>query len=123
MKKQDKIFMRKLINNTHKSPNKKSDFNALRQNGKIFFLGKISVILLETSGFFAKILNINKLKTLYNNDFQTQHGKPATKHRQSFLAQTPSNNTANNTPNRQHSTTQKPHGKFKDRTPRTTPHN
>ncbi|MBE5749633.1 MAG: hypothetical protein E7346_02040 [Clostridiales bacterium] len=63
MKKQDKIFMRKLINNTHKSLNKKSDFNALRQNSKIFFLGKISVVLLETSGFFAKILNNNKPKT------------------------------------------------------------
>ena len=60
--------MRKLINNTQKSPNKKSDFNALRQNSKIFFLGKISVILLETSGFFAKILNNNQLKTLYNNN-------------------------------------------------------
>jgi len=55
--------MRKLINNTHKSLNKKSDFNALRQNSKIFFLGKISVVLLETSGFFAKILNNNKPKT------------------------------------------------------------
>lgn len=63
--------MRKLINNTQKSPNKKSDFNALRQNSKMFFLGKISVILLETSGYFAKILNNNKLKTSYNNDFRT----------------------------------------------------